>query len=65
MDIYLLQISSPTPMDSSMIRAATDTTTMITTGLCSLDASATENDKTHSLYTEHKHTPQLKQVCDS
>lgn len=39
--IHLLQMSSPTPMESSMMRAATDTTTMITTGFCSLDANAT------------------------
>lgn len=39
-------MSRPTPMESSMMSAATDTTTMITTGFCSLDANATgENDK--------------------
>lgn len=35
-------MSSPTPRVSSMMRAATETTTMITTGLCSLEARATE-----------------------
>lgn len=39
---YLLQMSSPTPRVSNMMRAATETTTMITTGLCSLEASATK-----------------------
>lgn len=34
-------MSSPTPRVSNMMRAATETTTMITTGLCSLEASAT------------------------
>lgn len=43
---YLLQTRSPTPMESSIMRAATDTMTMITTGLCSLDASATGRGKT-------------------
>lgn len=36
---------SPPPMESSMMRAATDTMTMITTGFCSLDANATGPNK--------------------
>lgn len=32
-------------MDSSMMRAATDTMMMITTGFCSLEASATAKDR--------------------
>lgn len=43
--IYLLQISSPTPMESSMMRAATDTMMIIITGFCSLEASATGKDR--------------------
>lgn len=43
--IYLLQISSPTPMERSMMRAATDTMMIITTGFCSLEASATGKDR--------------------
>ena len=45
--VYLLQMSSPTPIDISMMRAATEITTMITTGFCSLEARAT---------VEHTHT---------
>jgi len=54
---YLLQMTRPTPMESSMIRAATDTTMMITTGFCSLDASATGNERRHRLHMgEEMHT---------
>ena len=47
-------MSSPTPRDRSMMRAATDTTTIITTGFCSLDARAT--DGTHTKGQTHTHT---------
>lgn len=37
-----------------MISAATDTTMMITTGLCSLDASATAQETRQTLSTQKK-----------
>lgn len=37
-----------------MISAATDTTMMITTGLCSLDASATAQETRQTLTTQKK-----------